>query len=106
MTRMRGVAIDTKDRPVARLQRAVGTALVVLALLPLLLAGLLRSGVLIPTERTITIGPLRLATTCWSKKRFCLPLESANPPPSEVFILIDWPGGVRREEVLLIIPLR
>jgi hypothetical protein len=97
--------MDTKDRLVARLQRAVGTTFLVFALLPLLLAGLLRSGVLIPTEQSISIGPLRLATTCWSTKRFCLPLENANPPPREVFVLIDWPGGDRREEVLLIIPL-
>jgi hypothetical protein len=106
MTTMKGAAMDFKEQSLVGLQRAVGTFVVVLVLLPLLLASLLRFGVLLPTEQSITIGPLRLATTCWSKKRFCVPLENANPPPSEVFILIDWPGGERREEVLLIIPLR
>ena len=95
------------DRSFAtRLKLGAAGLAVVLALLPLILLGLLRSGALIPTERSIRVGPLRIATTCWSRKRFCLPLENANPPPSEVFVLIDWPGGDRREDVLMVIPLR
>ena len=89
-----------------RLQRAVAGLAVVLALLPLILLGLLRSGAVIPTEQSIRVGPLRVATTCWSRKRFCLPLENANPPPRELFVLIDWPGGERREDVLVVIPIR
>ena len=95
------------DRSYAtRLKRGLAGLAVVLALLPLLLLGLLRSGVVIPTEQSIRVGSLRIATTCWSRKRFCLPLENANPPPSEVFVLIDWPGGDRREDVLMVIPIR
>jgi hypothetical protein len=33
-------------------------------------------------------------------------MENANPPPSELFILIDWPGGDRSEDVLVTIPLK
>ena len=89
-----------------RLKRGLAGLAVLLALLPLILFGLLRSGAVIPTEHSIRVGPLRIATTCWSRKRFCYPLENANPPPSEVFVLIDWPGGERREEVLMVIPIR
>jgi hypothetical protein len=93
------------DRAV-RLKRALAGLAVVLALLPLILFGLLRSGVVSPIEQSVRVGPLRLATTCWSRKRFCLPLENANPPPREIFVLIDWPGGDRREDVLMVIPIR
>jgi len=67
---------------------------------------LLRAGVIVPAEISVRVGPVRLATTCFSRKRFCLPLENANPPPSELFILIDWPGGARTEDVITTIPLR
>jgi hypothetical protein len=33
-------------------------------------------------------------------------MENANPPPRELFVLIDWPGGDRREDVLVVIPIR
>jgi hypothetical protein len=89
-----------------RLKRGLAGLAIVLALLPLILLGLLRSGALIPTEQSLRVGPLRIATTCWSRKRFCLPLENANPPPSEVFVLIDWPGGDRHEDVLMVILIR
>jgi len=95
------------DRSYAtRLKCGLAGLAIVLALLPLILLGLLRSGALTPTEQSIRVGSLRIATTCWSRKRFCLPLENANPPPREVFVLIDWPGGDRREEVLVVIPIR
>ena len=88
------------------LKRGLVVLAVVLALLPLILFGLLRSGAVIPTEQSIRVGPLRIATTCWSRKRFCFPLENANPPPREVFVLIDWPAGDRHEDVLMVIPIR
>ena len=95
------------DRSYAtRLKRGLAGLAVVLAILPLILLGLLRSEGVILTEQSIRVGPLRIATTCWSRKRFCLPLESANPPPRELFVLIDWPGGDRREDVLMVIPIR
>ena len=90
----------------ARLKRGLAALAVVLALLPAILLGLLRSGAVVPTEMSFWVGPLRVATTCWSRKRFCLPLENANPPPRELFVLIDWPGGERREDVLVVIPIR
>jgi hypothetical protein len=94
------------DRSYAtRLKRGLAGLAIVLALLPFILLGLLRSGAVIPTEQSFRVGPLRIATTCWSRKRFCLPLENANPPPREVFVLIDWPGGDRREDVLVVIPI-
>ena len=89
-----------------RLKCGLAGLAIVLALLPLILLGLLRSGVVIPTEQSIRVGPVRIATTCWSRKRFCYPLENANPPPREVFVLIDWPGGDRHEVVLMVIPIR
>jgi hypothetical protein len=89
-----------------RMKRGLAGLAVVLALLPLILLGLLRSGAVIPAEQSIRVGPLRIATTCWSQKRFCVPLENANPPPREVFVLIDLPGGDRREDVLMVIPIR
>ena len=88
------------------LKRGLAGLAVVLALLPLILFGLLRSGALIPAEHSIRVGPLRIATTCWSRKRFCYPLENANPPPDEIFVLIDWPGGDRHEDVLTVFPIR
>ena len=96
-----------RDRSYAtRLKLGLAGLAVVLALLPLILLGLLRSGMVIPTEQSIRVGPLRIATTCWSRKRFCLPLENANPPPRELFVLIDWPGGDRHEDVLMVIAIR
>jgi hypothetical protein len=89
-----------------RLKRALTGLAIVLVLLLLLLPVLLRSEAVIPTEHSIRVGPVRLATTCWSRKRFCLPMENANPPPRELFVLIDWPGGDRREDVLMVIPIR
>ena len=90
----------------ARLKRAMAGLAIVLALLPLTLLGLLRSGVVIPSELSFRVGPLRVATTCWSRKRFCVQPENVNPPPSELFVLIDWPGGERREDVLVVVPIR
>ena len=95
------------DRSYAtRLKRGMAGLAVVLALLPLILLGLLRSGAVTPTEQSFRVGPLRIATTCWSRKRFCFPLENANSPPQDVFVLIDWPGGDRHEDVLMVIPIR
>jgi hypothetical protein len=89
-----------------RLKQALAGLAIVLVLAPLILLGLLRSGVVTPSERSIRVGPVRVATTCWSRKRFCVPMENANLPPSELFVLIDWPGGDRREDVLVVIPFR
>jgi hypothetical protein len=89
-----------------RLKRILASLAVVLALLPLTLLGLLRSGAMVPTGRSIRVGPLRIVTTCWSQKRFCLPLENAKLPPHDIFILLDWPGDYRHEEVLMVIPIR
>jgi hypothetical protein len=93
-------------RRAGRLAIALWSGLALALLLPMLLCVLLRTGVVIPSEWTFALGPVRVATTCFSRKRFCLPLENANPPPSELFVLIDWPGGERREDVLLTLPLR
>jgi len=104
-------ADDDSEQPVtpgrfSHLSAAVWVALALVLLTPMLLCVLLRTGALVPAEQSIALGPLRVATTCFSRKRFCLPLENSNPPPSELFVLIDWPGGERREDVLLTLPLR
>lgn len=96
----------SNDEPRARRWRiALFVGLALAALVPLALYALLRFAVIAPAEFSITIRPLRIATTCYSGKRFCLPMENANPPPSELFILIDWPDSARIEEILLTLPL-
>jgi hypothetical protein len=79
---------------------------VALALAPLVVYVLFRMSVIVPAETSLDLGPVRLATTCYSRKVFCFPHENTNPPPRELFVLIDWPGGDRREDVLLLLPLR
>lgn len=88
-------------------------ALIVLALILALLLfipagalGLMRAGVIVPVEATVRLGPLRIATTCYSRKRFCYSHESTNPPPEELFVLIDWPDDRRREDIILTVRIR
>lgn len=76
------------------------------ALAPLGLCVLLRLGTITPAEMSVDLGPVRVATPCYSGKRFCIPFEDANPPPREVLILMDWPDSSRYEEVILVVPLR
>ena len=97
----------SSDEPHARRWRnAIFAGLALAALVPLALCALVRFAVIVPAEFSINIHPLRIATTCYSGKRFCLPLENANPAPSELFVLIDWPDSGRVEEILLTIPLQ
>jgi hypothetical protein len=88
----------------ARLALILGGAALTLA--PLALCALIRLLVIVPAESSLDLGPVRFATTCYSRKRFCFPHENTNPPPRELFVLVDWPGGDRREDVLLVLPLR
>jgi hypothetical protein len=78
----------------------------VFALIPLVMCGLLRFGLATPAEFSASIGPMRVATNCFSRKVFCVPLENANPPPDEIFVLVNWPGGDYTEDVLIRLPLR
>ena len=94
-------------RPNSRFLRVTLVLGVTLAVfVPVLMCGLIRTRVVVPAEMAVKVGPVRVATTCYSRKRFCLPLENANLPPNELFVLLDWPGGERREDVLLVFRLR
>jgi hypothetical protein len=88
-------------------RRPLIAALALGALLVLSPCALLRLGALTPREMSIDIGPLRLATPCYSSKRFC-PAQPARgqPPPHELLVLLDWPDERRSEVVVLSVPLR
>jgi hypothetical protein len=75
-------------------------------LVPLAMCGLLRFGLVTPAEFSLSIGPMRIATNCLSRKVFCVLPENANPAPDEIFILINWPGGDYAEDILVRLPLR
>jgi hypothetical protein len=94
------------ERHIHRWRTSLFIGLSLFVLVPLVACALLRFDLIVPAEFSINIRPLRIATTCFSRKRFCLPMENANPPPRELFILIDWPGGDRSEDVLVAIPLK
>ena len=94
------------ERRARRLRTSLFFALSTVALLPLVICALLRLGLMIPAEFSLSIGPMRIATSCFSRKVFCLPLENANPPPDEIFVLVNWPGGDYTEDILVRLPLR
>ena len=96
-------ADETRAR---RLRSALYIGLSASVLVPLVICGLLRFGMVIPTEFSLSIGPMRIATSCFSRKVFCVPLENANPPPDEIFVLVNWPGGDYTEDILVRLPLR
>lgn len=88
----------------AKIALALSFALALLT--PAGVLSLMRAGVIVPAETTVHLGPLRMATTCYSRQRFCYPHENINPPPEELFLLVDWPDGERREDVLVTIRIR
>ena len=94
------------ERRARRLRTSLFIGLSASALIPLVICGLLRLGLMIPAEFSLKIGPMRIATTCFSRKVFCVPMENANPPPDEIFVLVNWPGGDYTEDILARLPLR
>ena len=98
--------MQADERRARRLRTSLFIGLSLFALVPLVMCGLLRFGLVTPAEFSISFGPMRIATTCFSRKTFCVPLENANPPPDELFVLVNWPGGDYAEDVLIRLPLR
>src|SRR5262245_35876596 len=94
------------ERRARRVRVAMFISLSLLMLAPLAMYGSLVFGLVAPAEFSVSVGRLRIATTCFSRKTFCSPHENANPPPDELFVLVNWPGRGYTEDVLITLRLR